>query len=243
MRYIHKDMTSDLVMEAQSLLDISEHYNEYDRLRDIVRILYSGCCAFCESTMEEASFFQIEHFYPQGDGRFADYVKRIENLHYCCQRCNMLKGRRLHTKIFSPNLYLDGGLVWKQGNTRKIESEMYYVGHLLFSRNLTDESVNRGQETIRLFNLNNANTSGRNNRNYLVETRIRLNHIMYNLLQAVFQLLVNYQPVLNRAIEVLLFTAVQHMNGDRSYSTMVVHNFGDDLLKLLTIYKRIRVTV
>lgn len=142
MRYIEKDMLSQLVIEGQTLLKKSRHYNQNNRVREIIRMVYSGCCAFCESSLEQTSFFQIEHFYPKNISTFKIHVKRIENLHYSCQRCNTLKGKKVHLKIFSPNFFLDKKK-WKLTKSTKIENELYYVGHILFSKNSTISSIDR----------------------------------------------------------------------------------------------------
>ena len=146
MRFVEKTVLSNsLVIEAQRLLTGSKHYNQNDRVRDIIRSLYSGCCAFCECSPEEGSFFQIEHFYPKNLSSFKKYAKSIENLHYTCQRCNTLKGRKVHYNILSPNYYLDSNK-WKESQKEKIENELFYIGHLMFSDSKSNPStIDRGK--------------------------------------------------------------------------------------------------
>ncbi|MDO6437321.1 HNH endonuclease [Cyclobacterium sp. 1_MG-2023] len=236
MRFIEKNIkTNSLVIEAKNILETSGHYNHSDRVRDIIRILYSGCCAFCESSIEDSSFFQIEHFYPKNIAIYKQYDKSIENLHYSCQRCNTLKGRKLQTKIFSPNYFLNSNQ-WIETIEEKIENEMYYIGYLLFSYNSTKKSIDRGNETIKLFDLNNFNGFGRSSRQHLVESRLRVFDKIYNILNVIFEMLIRYDKKNNDAIELLFSIVSRHTNRTSHFSTMVIHNFGSDLIKLLEIY-------
>src|SRR4051812_11585257 len=131
MRYIEKNPGNTLVKEAKALLASSATYDEKPRVREIIRLLYGGCCTFCGSTVEEGSFYQIEHFYPKGMAAYLKYDKDLENLHYSCTRCNFRKGRVLRHKIFSPNFFLDSTGKWKAALPEKLEREIYYIGHLV----------------------------------------------------------------------------------------------------------------
>ncbi|MGJ1323930.1 hypothetical protein ACR780_14680 [Sphingobacterium faecium] len=236
MRFVEKNkFSSALVTEAQSLLNASKHYNQRDRVKDIIRSLYSGCCAFCECSPEDGSFFQIEHFYPKNVKRFSKYAKSIENLHYSCQRCNTLKGRKVHLNIFSPNYFLHSSS-WIETDFLKIETELYYVGHLLFSSNSKFLSADRGKETIQLFDLNNFNGSIRSSRQHLIESRLRVYEIVYKILTALFELLSNYKKDNNNVIEILFSIVIKYTNRISHFSTMIIHNFGSDIYKLLVIY-------
>lgn len=237
MKYIEKNLvTNNLVIEAQSLLDLSKRYNENDRVREIIRIIYSGCCAFCECSPEDGSFFQIEHFYPKSNSKFRKFKMRIENLHYSCQRCNNLKGKLVNLNIFSANYFLTNHLMWAISSTAKIESEIFYIGHLLFSKNKVALSIDRGQETINLFDLNNFNGANRSRRLFLVESRLRVFATVQKIITAIFELISNYTPNNNKAIEILFLIAIKYTNNNTHYSTMTIHNFGADIYKLLSIH-------
>lgn len=236
MRFVEKNKLSNaLVIEAQALLNASRHYNQSDRVKDIIRALYSGCCAFCECSPEEGSFFQIEHFYPKNIKKFSKYSKSIENLHYSCQRCNTLKGRKVHLNIFSPNYFLHSSS-WIETDFQKIETELHYVGHLLFSSNSKRHSIDRGQETIELFDLNNFNGSTRSSRQHLIESRLRVYEIVYKILTVLFDLLSKNKKDNNNAIEILFSIVIKYTNRTSHFSTMIIHNFGSDIYKLLEIY-------
>ncbi len=236
MRFVEKNKLSNaLVVEAQVLLNTFRYYNQSDRVKDIIRSLYSGCCAFCECSPEDGAFFQIEHFYPKNVKEFSKYAKSIENLHYSCQRCNTLKGRKVHLNIFSPNYFLRSSS-WIETDFLKIETEVYYVGHLLFSSNSKLHSIDRGQETIQLFDLNNFNGSRRSSRQHLIESRLRVYEIVYKMLTVLFDLLSNYKKGNNTAIEILFSIVIKYTNKSSHFSTMVIHNFGSDIYKLLVVY-------
>ncbi len=236
MRFIDKDKNSDLVKNAQSVLNSSRHYNESNIVREIIRNLYSSCCCYCECSPEDGSFFQIEHFYPKNSSRYKRFKKSIENLHYSCQRCNNLKGRKPHNNILSPNYYLTKTLQWQITNSQKIEREIFYIGHLLYSSNQVHKSTDRGKQTILLFDLNNQNNDRRGNRKFLVESRLRSFSRVYNILDAIYELVLNYSHQNNNAIKILIIEVIKYTNRDSQYSTMVIHNFGNDIVGLIRIY-------
>jgi len=236
MRFVEKNIiTNSLVIEAQILLNASRHYNQSDRVKDIIRKLYYGCCAFCECSPEDGLFFQIEHFYPKNVTAYKKYAKSIENLHFSCQRCNTLKGRKVHLNIFSPNYFLSGGS-WGLSKIEKIEGELYYVGHLLFFKNSITPSINRGLETIKLFDLNNINGSIRSSRQHLIESRLRVYDNVYKILSVIYELILNYKMDFDNAIIILFSIVIKYTNSSSHFSTMVIHNFGSDIHKLLVIY-------
>jgi hypothetical protein len=139
----------------------------------------------------------------------------------------------------SPNYYLEG-TSWKLSTPYKIEAELFYVGHLLFSNDLKGSATNRGQSTINLFDLNNQNNSNRSSRQFLVERRLRVFSKVVNVLNALFELLSNYVPVLNNTIEILFSMLIKSTNQTEHFSTMIVHNFGKEIYKLLLVYIKIR---
>jgi len=240
MRYIEKDPKNALVREAKALLASSATYDENPRVREIIRLLYGGCCVFCGSSVEEGSFYQIEHFYPKANSSYLKYEKDLENLHYSCQRCNFKKGRVLREKIFSPNYFLDSAKSWKLTLPEKLEREIYYVGHLAFSRNEKPGSVDRGAETITLFNLNNEDSSGKDHRAYLVERRLRHYNEVYRQVRALYDLLEFYHPSIDNAVNLLIENLMSYLQEDHPWSIMILNNFGDDILKLTRCYAALR---
>lgn len=236
MRYIAKEAANSLVKEATLLLAASATYDENPRVRDIIRLLYGGCCAFCGSSVEEGSFYQIEHFYPKGIKAYKQYDKDLKNLHYSCTRCNFRKGSVLRDKIFSPNFFLDKYGNWQVTLPRKIEQEIYYVGHMVYSLDLKASSTDRGRETIKLFNLNNDDPSGKAHRGYLVERRLRHYDEVYRQVLALYNLLEFYHPSIDIAVSLLLENLIGYLREDRPWSSMILNNFGDDILKLTHYY-------
>jgi len=241
MRYIAKDAKAPLVIEAKLLVATSATYDENPRVREIIRLIYGGCCAFCGSTVEEGSYYQIEHFYPKGKAAYKSRDKDLENLHYCCTRCNFRKGRVLRDKIMSPNYFLDKSGNWQDTLPEKLEREIYYFGHMVYAHNYNPGPIDRGAETITLFNLNNTDPSGKSHRGYLVERRLRHYNLIYRQVQAVYNLLEWYHPSIDLAVNLLLENIMEYFREEHPWSVMVIHNFGDDVLKLLMIYDALKV--
>lgn len=237
MRYVEKLSENAMILEAQTLLDSSTDYNQSDRVKDIIRILYSGCCAFCGSSPESSSYYQIEHFYPKNRKEYKKYAKDIRNLHYSCQRCNNLKSTPVHLHIFSPNYYLSGGN-WVHSTNHKIDSELIYVGHLVYSINNKPLSVDRARATIDLFDLNNQNDGGRSGRRYLVEERLKLYSEVYEILETIYHLLAADKIDVGRdkALKKLFIIVINYCSRKSPFSNMVVQNFGIDIVKLLKVY-------
>lgn len=238
MRYVDKDFDIDIVKDTQRLLSKAKTYNSSENVRDKLRMIYSGCCAYCESSFEEGSYFQIDHFYPKHLKKYRLFAKDIRNLHYSCQRCNNLKGSKCR-EVLSPNWYLDG-TQWKLTRKEKINNEIYYVGHLLYSRNLSEGSLNRGENTISVFNLNNDNAAIRGNRSYLVESRLRVCNNVHLSLKSITDLLINYNKSSNCVIDILFSQVVSAMHPSSCYSTMIIQNYGDMLMKLLKTYIKLK---
>ena len=237
MKYIEKDLNNPIVKNALVRLNRSKSYNSDPIVRDEIRYIYNGCCAYCESTFEDGAFFHIEHFYPKNNKKYKKYSKDIRNLHYSCQRCNTLKGTKID-EIMSPNWYLDSGQ-WKLSTTGKIDREIYYVGHLLFSKHCIIGSIDRGFNTIQLFNLNNT-ASAINGRGYLVESRLELLYSVHQLHRAVLSLLQNYNKSNNLVLDVLFEQIIETYQNTHHFSTMVLHNYGKLTLRLLQIYYSIK---
>lgn len=238
MRYISKNIENPIVLDTIRRLDNSRTYNEDPAVYDNLRYVYGGCCAYCESKIGVASYPQLDHFYPKRkSGQYSEYEKDIHNLHYSCQRCNQLKGTQVK-EIFSPNWYLNNQGEWSLTNPHKIETELYYVGHLLYSRNIVKGSEDRGYNTIKLFNLNNNSGAIRGHRAYLVEERLRTLHTAYRYISILTTLLSNYSQYMNPIIEQDLKQLVGMTHINSAYSTMVLHNYGDLIIKLLKIYSK-----
>lgn len=235
MRYIRKDINQDIVVETMLLLKKTKDYNSDVKVRDNLRRIYDGCCAYCECTPEAGAFYHIEHFYPKNHKIYKIYRKSIENLHYSCPICNTLKGQKIPTGIFSPNYYLDKAGNWAITADTKIENELYYIGHLLFAKNINPSSINRGQDTIDFFNLNDENHKSKR-RKYLVESRIRCIADVSDIIKILIDKLSNYSSKDNSTIEVLLLKLVEFTESSSNFSTMVIHNYGNEIIKLLKIY-------
>ncbi|HEY5584421.1 MAG TPA: HNH endonuclease [Ruminiclostridium sp.] len=237
MKYIDKNTKSLIVVKAEHVLSNSKEYNSNPEIRNIIRDIYSNCCAYCECNPEEGAFFQIDHFYPKSKKKYFGIRKDIRNLHYSCPACNTLKGVKNPDIIMSPNYYINSYNIWSMSCRNKIENELYYVGHLLFSSNKL-MTINRGEETIKMFNLNNQIYPY--NRTYLVESRLRCFSDVYMLLDAIYELLKNYNVKNKKALDILILLLLRYTDASQHFSTMILHNFGSYIIKILQIYWKLR---
>jgi uncharacterized protein (TIGR02646 family) len=234
LKFINKDPNDKRSHEAQYLLSRSRTYNSSFRLKSILRDVYNGLCVYCESSIEHNSFFQIEHFYPKA--KYRNLAKDYRNLHYCCQRCNNMKGSADPINIFSPNYYLKNN-VWNYSDPKKIEEELVYCGPFVFSVNKNTGSIDRGSHTISMFDLNARRCKDRSSsRRYLLEMRIREYNHTFNIVKALYELMLNYNPMIDNAIHILFDELLRAISPSHPYSTMVIHNFGLSIISLIKIY-------
>lgn len=234
MKFIDKETNDKRFHEAQYLLNRSRTYNSSIRLKSILREVYNGLCAYCESSIEHSSFFQIEHFYPKA--RYPHLAKDYRNLHYCCQRCNNMKRASDPINIFSPNYYLRNN-VWNYSDLKKIEEELVYCGPFLFSVNKNTGSIDRGSHTIAMFDLNAKRCKGKSSsRRYLLEMRIREYDHIFNIIKALYELLLNYKAETDNAIHILFDELLRSISPKNQYSTMIIHNYGLSIIRLVKIY-------
>lgn len=228
MRFIEKDLETPLVQEAIIRLSLASDYDKDSRVRDIIRILYSGCCAYCECKPEAGASYQIEHFYPKDkDLGFSKWRKDIRNLHYSCPACNTKKHLLVPHEFLSPNYILEDGR-WVISNSREIEDRMRYRDFMLFTTAL-DEDDKKAFNTINKLHLNS--------RPYLVESRIRCFHRVTVLLQTICGLL-SARECDNEVLSILFKLLIEHTETKSEYSTMVIQNYGAEIIKLLKIWEK-----
>jgi len=240
LKFIDKDLKDKRFHEAQYLLSRSRTYSSSLRLKSILRDVYNGLCVYCESSIEQNSFSQIEHFYPKA--KYHILAKDYRNLHYCCQRCNNMKGSADPINILSPNYYLKSDR-WNCSNHKKIEEELVYYGPFLFSVNKNADSIDRGSHTIAMFDLNANRYKDRSSRRYLLEMRIREYNHTFNILKALYELMLNYNPMNDNAIHILFDELLRAISPSNQYSTMVVHNFGSSIINLIKIYYLLKLKI
>lgn len=236
MKHIEKDMKSPLVREAIIRLAVSEKYDSDPRVREIIRTLYHGCCAYCECKPEAGSSFEIEHFYIKKKGVYPEeYAKDIRNLHYSCKACNTKKSTNKADLFLSPNYRVDANGKWYDTPSSDIENSISYKDYLLVALN-TDSG--RGASTIAKLQLND--------RPYLVESRIRSYSQVYKLLQATSEILGTYirtqedAPAKKKALIILFGLIKSYMSDDAEFSTMIIQNFGVQIEQLLKVWKKIK---
>lgn len=246
MKYI--DKKEEYIPIVQGWLDSSKDYNSDDNVRKYLRYVYSGCCAYCQCQPEIGSYFNVEHFYdidsyvdkPNKDHPLS---KDIRNLHYSCERCNKLKMNQSADLILSPNYYLldSNGKCeeWRKYRPEEISFWLYYEGPYIFPY-----KSNKAIKTINTFDLNARIQNGRRSRASLVSDRKKVLSVAAQKLQDIWSLvagkdgdayaaqisLLEARPIMTQ-IEQLL----EMMLDDAPYSTMIIDNFGEPLLRLIEI--------
>lgn len=236
MKYIQKDLNSPIVHEANIRLAVSNKYCDDPRVRDIIRIIYHGCCAYCECKPEAGSSFEIEHFYLKKKGKYPKgYAKDIRNLHYSCKACNTKKSTNDASLFLSPNFRTDTNGDWYDTSSSEIDLSLRYIDYLIVPMK-TDKGL--GASTIKILQLND--------RLYLVECRIRCYSQVYKLLKAVTELLKNYDRTnpdaggKKKALNILLGLIKTFISDDAEFSTMIIQNFGIQITQLLKIWKKVK---
>lgn len=207
-------------------------YNE-PKVRDFLRKVYHGCCAYCECVPEISSYFEIEHFYPKSvtdkDPVKSGFRNEIKNLHYSCPRCNKLKGDKT-SKILSPNYeYNNNG--WTEKGAKKIESRLHYIGHKLYAK----EGDSDAKNTINMFDLNGENNTGALSRAYLVRHRLVVFAQAYYRIEELYNTAKNRDK--NTLGNQLRRFYDDFLSDDCPYVTMIYHNYHDQIYKLLKIEK------
>lgn len=233
MRYVPKRLDVPLIQEAVLRLKQAKDFNTDSVVRDIMRSIYCGCCAYCECKPEAGSSFEIELFYPKGNPQFEKFRKDIRNLHYACRACNTKKASKWDEKLLSPNYFVRNG-VWVETSPKEIESRIRYNAFLLTTPD-TDDGM--GRFTI--------NKLGLNTRPYLVENRIRCISNVTRLIYVIYQLLSDIHDHgltcdrQRKSLNLLFGLLVTYLKDDAEYSTMILQNYGSTIILLLKIWHEI----
>lgn len=67
----------------------------YAKYREFVRADFSECCAYCllfERISGGRENFELDHYRPKSNPKFAHQINDFYNIYYCCHVCNHTKG-------------------------------------------------------------------------------------------------------------------------------------------------------
>ncbi|PAE08250.1 TIGR02646 family protein [Terribacillus saccharophilus] len=95
---------SDELSKGNPLSKISLKYN-HPEIKEGLREETYGKCAYCESKIEHISYAHIEHILPKTI--FPELTYEWNNLTFCCERCNKLKGDYYNNDMKLVNPYED----------------------------------------------------------------------------------------------------------------------------------------
>lgn len=183
--------------------------------------MYKGCCCYCEGKVEPTSYLHIEHFKPKS--RYKNLCYDYNNLHYCCERCNITKGTKYSTKMFSPT-------------THDPEQFIEYIGETAIGKDTTG----RGAYMIGVLKLNERKDLRDERAKILRGFEERTSDIMDSLGKIVGS---DYGKchigLILPHIKRLIANIEEYMQHGGSYCSMVRHNFCDQLKIFKEIYKEL----
>lgn len=103
--------TEDLMKEINEKGAYSEVGSEFkdkyrqDDVKDTLEKMYTCHCCYCESIIGINTYGRIEHLKPKSLPEFHQYSFDWNNLHWCCEICNIFhiyKGEPISLKVNFP---------------------------------------------------------------------------------------------------------------------------------------------
>ena len=189
--------------------------------------VYGLRCCYCESLITSATYFQVDHFYPQSMKQ--PYCDDVENYHLSCPRCNSNKSDKLNN--LSPNYYYDLSVnKWALSSPRHFSKHIRYLGPTINSPT--------GKYDIFIQNLLLNGYSGSEKRGFhlaLIDARAAYLLETQFLLTTVSSLL--KKNALKEAFALLLFYS-NRFKKNAQYSTMIVNNYGCAMKIILQFLKK-----
>jgi uncharacterized protein (TIGR02646 family) len=207
---VHKHREWTTLLRANA--DIQDNWDCLDKntkgdIKAALKEMYQGCCCYCEGKVELTSYLHIEHFKPKS--RYKNLCYDYNNLHYCCERCNITKGTKYSTRMFSPT-------------THKPEQFIEYVGETACGK----DTGGRGAYMIEVLKLNERREL-KDERAKIVrdfearklDINISLERIIRNHYNK------NDIELILPHIKTLILSIESRMQHGESYCSMIRHNF------------------
>lgn len=171
--------------------------------------MYSGCCAYCEGSLNITSSARIDHFRPRN--LFPQLTYEYDNLNYSCEKCNRNKSDLWDEDYFSP-------------------SEEDPEKHIRFEGILACKLDDRGQKMINLLKLND------NDRLKLKENTYKemINSIVgtKNIINLIDKSNKNTIEMAKIKINETIHFFDELVKDGSDYCTMVKHNFKNEIEEL-----------
>ncbi|MBQ9267549.1 MAG: TIGR02646 family protein [Clostridia bacterium] len=172
--------------------------------------MYHGCCAYCESDVEAVSNPHIDHFRPKS--LFPRLVFEYSNLNYACQKCNQYKLDKWDESFFSP--------------TDEDPEE-----HIRFVREAAIPLDERGNKMIEVLKLNREKVIARRREKYnTMAESIRVANEQFNEIDYTNQVTLKF---FIKLFDIAYNKFLECSSVEMPYSTMVKHNFSQEIEKLL----------
>ncbi len=178
-------------------------------LLDSLCNMYSGCCAYCEASLNITSSAYIDHFRPRS--LFPELTFEYNNLNYSCQICNRNKSDSWNKDYFNPS----------EENPEK---------HIVFRGLLACKLDDRGQKMIDLLKINETKRLKLKEKTYegMLYSIINAKSII-NLVDKDVKSTIEMAKI--KVIETIKFYNSLTKDGS-DYCTMIRHNFKNQIQQL-----------
>ena len=217
MHKVKRNKAPETLIKKQKATIITEYNKDDWKLTNKERIdllealcdMYSGCCAYCESSLNITSSPRIDHFRPRNV--FPQLTFEYNNLNYSCEMCNRNKSDLWDDAYFCP-------------------SEEDPEKHIKFQGLLACKLDDRGQKMIDLLKLNEAKRLKLKEKTYeeMLNSIVNAKSII-NLVDKSNKNTIEMAKI--KISETIYFYNELSKNGS-DYCTMIKHNFQNEIEKL-----------
>jgi uncharacterized protein (TIGR02646 family) len=124
----------DQIQQQGSYKAVSSTYKNRYRTGEVhesLKEMYQELCCYCESKIGASTYGRIEHLCPKSLPQFYHLHFEWDNLHWCCEKCNINKGYK-----------------WDDANPIIDPTVDNPEDHLMFSYDIIDATSARGKTTI-----------------------------------------------------------------------------------------------
>ena len=179
--------------------------------------MFQKCCAYCEGKFEDNSYAQIDHFKPKS--LFPELCFDYNNMNYSCEKCNKFKSSKFDEKLINPT----------EDNPEE---------HLKFDRVYLVPLDERGAKTLEILGINNEDRLENKKKRY-EDIRLKIEAVT-NFLEYSYDNRDKINNLLKLMIEQNIEDLENAVNSNYNpYTTMIKHNFGNDIKYITEIWDSI----
>lgn len=179
--------------------------------------MFQKCCAYCEGKFEDNSYAQIDHFKPKS--LFPELCFDYNNMNYSCEKCNNFKSNKFDKKLINPT----------EDNPEE---------HLKFDGVYLVPLDERGLKTLEILGINNENRL-ENKKNRYEDIRSKIEAVT-NFLEYSY----DNRDKINNFLKLMIEQNIEDLENAvnpkyNPYTTMIKHNFGNDIKYITEIWDSI----